>query len=153
MTPCWPSSLWCGATDVVYDAARQRRDDAAAAEHERLVRESGQQRILSRGRNGELVSYLPEEFGNGRTGIGPKISTARGYIVLVAIAGAVSVFLTIVVASPYFDPRPDPPLFVWVMPLMLFGTTALFARYMVIEVRADRLRRERGLPTPSQQSS
>jgi hypothetical protein len=137
---------------MVYDAARQRRDDVTTAEHERLVRETGQQRILSRAKNGELVSYLPEEYGNGRNGIGPKISTAWGYIVFVIIAGAVSVVVTAVVAAPFIDPRPDPPLFVWVIPLMFLGTTALFARYMMIEVRADRLRKQRGLPTPSELS-
>ncbi len=135
---------------MVYDAGRQRRDAAMTAEHERLVRETGQQRILSRAKNGELVSYLPEEYGNAGRKSGPTITTARGYIVAVILVGVVSVLFTVLVAAPYFDPRPDPPLFVWVIPLMLFGTMVLFVHYLTIEVQADRLRRARGLPPPSE---
>ncbi|MGX9900157.1 hypothetical protein ACW0JT_10015 [Arthrobacter sp. SA17] len=40
---------------------------------------SGNRRILSQANNGELVSYLPEEYGVARTGLGPKITTVWGH--------------------------------------------------------------------------
>lgn len=137
---------------MVYDAERRRRDDSVTAEHERLVRETGQERILSRAQNGELVSYLPEEFGNGRKGIGPKITTAGGYIAFVAVCALVTLGTVGLIASSYIRDIPEPPLFIWVIPLMFLAVTVLFARYMMIEVRADRLRKQRGLPTPSEQA-
>ncbi len=136
---------------MVYDAARQRRDDATTAEHERLVQATGVRRILSRAQNGELVSYLPEEYGNGRKSIGPTITTARGYIVFVSILSVFFVILVAVLGVQRLDPTPEfeQPAWVWLMPLLWLGVVALFARYMVIEIRADRLRKERGLPVPS----
>lgn len=54
--------------------ARLHRDQQATAWHEQAVA-SGQKRYLRRAFNGELVSYLPEEYGVARNANGPRIRT------------------------------------------------------------------------------
>ena len=131
------------------DSQRALRDEQAKAWHEQAVA-SGQKRYLRRANNGELVSYLPEEYGVGRTGLGPKIYTVWGHAVLVTLE---IVSLAALFWAFQFGARNgggESTAGVW----FGFGLFILVTGYstwnLVKEAKATLLRRQRGLPTPAE---
>ncbi|ALO65965.1 hypothetical protein AS189_04980 [Arthrobacter alpinus] len=126
-------------------AQRQLQDQQTKAWHEQAVA-SGQKRYLKRASNGELVSYLPEEYGVGRTGLGPKIYTVWGHGILVAgeLVFLVLVFQAINVG---YD---NVPMVVWFTVAFFTLVIAYSTWNLVKEAKATRLRRQRGLPTPAE---
>lgn len=127
------------------DPQRELRDQQATAWHEQAVA-AGQKRVLRRARNGELVSYLPEEYGVGRSGLGPKIHTVWGHAVLVACE---LVFLGLVfqAISRGYDRVPAGAWFA----VAFFGLVIAYSAWnLVKEAKATMLRRQRGLPTPAE---
>lgn len=134
---------------MIYDAAREQRDSATTAAHEEHINRTGENRVLVRAVNGELVSYSREEYGVGRTGIGPKISTWWGHLVYVlAILAIILVFLYLPLHGLLVERDPASGWF-----LLLPGLLILFEVYAVRnlqrEWRAHKLRKERGLPRPA----
>ncbi|RLQ84210.1 hypothetical protein D9V28_08305 [Mycetocola zhadangensis] len=131
------------------DPQRELRDEQAKAWHEQAVA-SGQKRYLRRAYNGELVSYLPEEYGVGRTGLGPKIHTVWGHAVLVAAEIAILALFFWALGAGVGAGHTDVPGGLWVV----FGLWVLLIGYstwnLVKEAKATSLRRQRGLPTPAE---
>lgn len=110
----------------------------------------GQKRYLRRAYNGELVSYLPEEYGVARTGLGPKIHTVWGHAVLVAGELISLVLLFWALGVGVRAGNSDVPVGVW----FAFGFFILVTGYstwnLIKEAKATILRRQRGLPTPAE---
>lgn len=134
---------------MIYDAERERRDAATSAAHDEHVNRTGENRVLVRAVNGELVSYSREEYGVGRTGIGPKISTHWGHLIYVLlIAGVIVLFLSLSIRAFLGFGEPLSPWF-----LIVPGLFVLLEIYAVKnlrrEWRAHQLRKERGLPRPA----
>lgn len=134
---------------MALDPHRQWRDQQTTDWHNQAVA-GGQKRYLRRAFNGELVSYLPEEYGVARNGLGPRIRTVWGHTVLVAgEVAALALFfwgLSVGVAAGHTDV----PGGLWVV----FGFFILLIGYstwnLVKEAKATRLRHQRGLPTPAE---
>lgn len=134
---------------MIYDAEREQRDAATTAAHDEHVNRTGENRVLVRAVTGELVSYTREEYGVGRTGIGPKISTWWGHLVYVlAILAIIVVFLYLPLHGLLVERDPASGWF-----LLLPGVLILFEVYAVRnlqrEWRAHKLRKARGLPRPA----
>lgn len=125
--------------------ARQLKDQQATAWHEQAVA-SGQKRFLKRASTGELVSYLPEEYGVGRSGLGPKIHTVWGHGILVA-GELVFLVLVIQAINRGYD---RVPMGVWFAVAFFALVTGYSTWNLVKEAKATRLRRQRGLPTPAE---
>lgn len=128
---------------------RVLRDAQATTWHDAAVA-GGQKRYLRRANNGELVSYLPEEYGVARTGLGPKIHTVWGHAVLVACEIGILIILFWALGVGISGGYTDVPAGVW----FAFGFFALVTAYsawnLVKEAKATALRRRRGLPTPAE---
>ncbi|GGE95159.1 hypothetical protein [Mycetocola zhadangensis] len=124
---------------------RELRDRQTTAWHEQALA-SGQKRYLRRAYNGELVSYLPEEYGVGRNGLGPKIHTVWGHAVLVVceIIALVAVFSAFQFGGGELS---GGVLFAFGFFLLV---TAYSAWNLIKEAKATILRRQRGLPTPAE---
>lgn len=128
---------------------RELRDAQAMAWHDAAVA-SGPKRYLVRANNGELISYLPEEYGVWRgSGQGPVIRSVWGW----AVAAATLLFLNVVMVLAMLSSARGNPGSVHGGLWFGFGLSLLIlvviGRYLVIEAKATLLRRHRGLPTPS----
>ncbi|GAA1343015.1 hypothetical protein [Arthrobacter roseus] len=133
---------------MVYDAERDKRDLATRDFHEER-KAAGEKRVLSRGNDAELYSYTREEYGVLRAGPGPVITTLWGHMVFVGL-----IFLGLIgfiwgYASLYFRPIPTPPWGGWFFGVAILALLVYFARNLRTEWRARKLRKERGLPTPT----
>lgn len=134
---------------MIYNAERERRDAATTAAHEEHVNRTGENRVLVRATNGELVSYSREEYGVGRTGIGPKISTYWGHLVYVILIAAVIVLLLSLSIRAFLGfGEPLSPWFL-IVPGLLVLLEIYAVKNLRREWRAHRLRTERGLPRPA----
>ncbi|MGP9500826.1 hypothetical protein ACT3TS_01270 [Specibacter sp. AOP5-B1-6] len=129
--------------------ARLLRDQEATAWHEQAVA-SGQKRYLRRAFNGELVSYLPEEYGVARNGLGPKIRTVWGHSILVAGEIAILCLFLWALSVGASGGHTDIPAGLWIV-FGFLGLTIVYSTWnLVKEAKATRLRRQRGLPTPAE---
>lgn len=128
---------------------KAKRDAATTAAHEEHVQRTGEKRVLVRAINGELVSYTREEYGVGRKGIGPRISTWFGHLVFViAISVIALTFLYLPLHRMFVEQDPTAGWF-----LIVTGLFVLLDIYAVSNLRrewhAHKLREERGLPRPA----
>lgn len=127
---------------------RELWDAQATAWHDAAV-SSGQKRYLVRANNGELVSYLPEEYGVWRGGQGPVIRTVWGW----AVATAALLFLNVMMVLAMVGSARENPGSLHGGLWFGFGLSLLIlvvvGRYLLIEAKATLLRHQRGLPTPS----
>lgn len=127
---------------------RELRDAQVMAWHDAAVA-SGQKRYLVRANNGELVSYLPEEYGVWRGGQGPVIRTVWGW----AVATAALLFLNVMMVLAMVGSARENPGSLHGGLWFGFGLSLLIlvvmGRYLLIEAKATLLRHQRGLPTPS----
>lgn len=131
------------------DSEREMRDQHIRAWHDQAVAD-GQKRYLRRSTTGELVSYLPEEYGVGRTGIGPKIHTVWGHAVLVSCElVAVAVFFWALNVGIEAG-NSDVPAGLWFAFGLFFVAIAYSTWNLVKEAKATKLRHQRGLPTPAE---
>lgn len=134
---------------MIYNAERDRRDAATTAAHEEHVNRTGEKRVLVRAVTGELVSYTREEYGVGRTGIGPKISTWWGHLVyVIAIAVIICIFLYLPLQDLLVEGDSEMIGFL-VIPALLVVLEILAVRNLLREWRAHKLREARGLPRPA----
>lgn len=134
---------------MIYNAERDQRDAATTAAHEELVNRTGENRVLVRAVNGELVSYTREEYGVGRTGIGPKISTRWGHLVYVLlIAGVIVLLLSLSIRAFMGFGEPLSPWFL-VVPGLFVLLEIYAVKNLLREWRAHRLREAHGLPRPA----
>ncbi|WP_299167014.1 hypothetical protein [uncultured Arthrobacter sp.] len=134
---------------MVYDAERERRDTRTRAAHEEQVARTGENRVLTRGINGELVSYTREEYGVGRTGLGPRINTRWGHLVyVVAIAVIIGIFLYLPLQNVLVEGNSEMIGFL-VIPALLILFEVYAVRNLLREWRAHKLREARGLPRPA----
>lgn len=127
---------------------RLLRDRQAMDWHDAAVA-TGQKRYLARANNGELVSYLHEEYGVTRGHSNLVIRTVWGWVVLVAtMLFLVGMMAWIMVAAARETPGGlhGGYWFALAISLLILWTAG---RYLVIEAKATLLRRQRGLPTPS----
>ncbi len=133
---------------MVYDAERDERDLVTRAFHDERVA-AGERRILARGNDAELHSYTPEEYGVLRAGPGPVLTTLRGHMIFTGLVLLGLIGFIWMYASLYFRPIPTPPWGGWLLGVGIFLVFLYFARNLKIEWRAHQLRKERGLPTPT----
>lgn len=127
---------------------REQRDAQSMAWHDAAVA-SGQKRYLVRANDGELISYLPEEYGVWRGGgQGPVIRSVWGW----AVATATLLFLNVVMVLAMLGSARENAgsihgglWFGFAFSLLIL---VIIGRYLVIEAKATLLRRQRGLPTP-----
>ncbi|MCZ4495804.1 MAG: hypothetical protein JWM25_387 [Thermoleophilia bacterium] len=129
------------------DTDRQQRDDATRAQHQAAVA-AGEQRVLMRTKQGELHSYGQDEFGFFRGGSDSTVSSAFGLLALTWFFTAVAAGSLFLVVTP--TTVGDDPL--WGALLLTLGGVAgltYSGRLARAELRARRVRRERGLPEPS----
>lgn len=124
-------------------------DQQTTSWHEQAVA-GGQKRYLRRAFTGELISYLPEEYGVARNGLGPKIRTVWGHAVLVAGEIAMVLLFLWALGVGVRGGHTDVPAGL----LIVFGLFVLVLAYstwnLVKEAKATRLRHQRGLPTPAE---
>lgn len=107
-------------------------------------------RYLRRAVNGELVSYLPEEYGVGRTGQGPKITTVWGHAILVAgEVVCLSLFFWALNVGAHAG-HTDIPAGMWFVLGFFILVMAYSTWNLIKEAKATKLRRRRGLPTPAE---
>ncbi|GAA5230579.1 hypothetical protein [Arthrobacter cryoconiti] len=128
---------------------RDVRDQQAKAWHDQAVA-GGQKRLLRRASTGELVSYLPEEYGVGRTGIGPKITTVWGHAVLVASQVLILVLFFYGLSIGVQAGHTNVPVGLWIVVAFMLLILAYTTWNLVKEAKATALRRQRGLPTPAE---
>ena len=134
---------------MVYNAERERRDAVTRAAHEDQVARTGENRVLTRGINGELVSYTRDEYGVGRLGLGPRINTRWGHLVYVlAIAVIICIFVYLPLRNLLVEGDSGMLGFL-VIPALLVILEIFAVRNLVREWRAHKLREARGLPRPA----
>ena len=147
---CWPNYAHYDRTEaLVYNAERERRDAVTRAAHEDQVARTGENRVLTRGINGELVSYTRDEYGVGRLGLGPRINTRWGHLVYVlAIAVIIGIFVYLPLRNLLVEGDSGMLGFL-VIPALLVILEIFAVRNLVREWRAHKLREARGLPRPA----
>ncbi len=121
-----------------------------AQEHGAAIRR-GEKRTVLRTKDGGLYSYAPDELGFRRDGfIQVRTWWGVGIIALIMLAGlALSVYLF--VEPGLADGKPGwTPYWgaLWLSAVAIILLTVSL-RYMVRELRARRIRRERGVPEPA----
>lgn len=126
---------------------REKRDEATTTAHNVLVERTGEKRRLVRAVTGELVSYSREEYGVGKSGHGPTVQTVWGYMVMIVVLGGLTAMGFLLLAQAIAD---EPSAAVGAVFMIALSLTFLLysARNLVIEWRARKLRKERGLPRP-----
>jgi hypothetical protein len=109
---------------------------------------AGQRRVLSRTMTGELHSYAKDEIGFRRNGPGNGVSTLRGLLVVTAVMTAFGIMTTAMAAGAW---SPDgKPAWGFLM-LSAFAAAMVWwgLHCAVSEIKAKKIRKQRGLPTPS----
>lgn len=131
---------------MVYDRERERRDDAAYAEHKEAVAR-GEKRVLRRTSTGELHSYPKEEIGFTPGRGQAQVSTWWGMAILAAF-GAVGFVATVVLfIMPVF--QGGGPSWGALWPMGIAGFLAWYGFGLSKdEYRATQLRKKRGSPKP-----
>ncbi|WP_323959157.1 hypothetical protein GC088_11520 [Arthrobacter sp. JZ12] len=126
---------------------RLKRDTAATAAHNELVKSTGEKRTLARAVTGELVSYSKDEYGVGKSGHGPTVQTVWGYLVMVVGLGGLAVFGVLLLFQAIRD-EPSAVLGAVFLIALALALLLYSLRNLVIEWRARSLRIQRGLPRP-----
>lgn len=125
------------------DPDRARRDEEARARHRAL----GGGRILARGRDGELHSYSPEEYGNSTHGLESQVRSVWGMTALAAVL--VVLALVCLVAFVVSFGAGGGPAWLGIAGAVVLGSFAwIGGKAAMAELRAKALRRRRGLPDP-----
>ncbi len=138
---------------MVNDPHQDSRDAAATAWHKQAVAAGQTERMLVRAVNGELVSYLPEEYGVARMTYGSPITSAAGNWVMAGLLVALTVGLPVSVTLRLSPSAGTPSPWLWIAPiLILLPLAGYFAWQARKESRAVGLRRKRGLPAPTSQT-
>lgn len=134
------------------DPNRDARDAAAMIWHQQAVAAGQTERMLVRAVNGELVSYLPEEYGVARMTHGNSVTSAGGNwalawsLLIIALGVPAAVAITAAIRNDSY------PGALWLLPVLFIPAALYFMRSARREVTAVRLRRERGLPAPTSQT-
>jgi hypothetical protein len=129
------------------DVEGRRRDDEMRQRHEQAVA-AGEKRVLSRTMEGRLYSYARDEIGFARAGSGPIVTSAVGMLVLAVVFAAFTVLSVWLIAAPTSQGQ-DPLWGALFLTLGGFAGVIYASRLAVAEIRAKRVRRERGIPEPS----
>ena len=129
------------------DVEGRRRDDEMRQRHEQAVA-AGEKRVLSRTMEGRLYSYARDEIGFARAGSGPIVTSAVGMLVLAVVFAAFTVLSVWLIAAPTSQGQ-EPLWGALFLTLGGFAGVIYASRLAVAEIRAKRVRRERGIPEPS----
>lgn len=129
------------------DVEGRRRDDEMRQRHEQAVA-AGEKRVLSRTMEGRLYSYARDEIGFARAGSGPIVTSAVGMLVLAVVFAAFTVLSVWLITAPTSQGQ-DPLWGALFLTLGGFAGVIYASRLAVAEIRAKRVRRERGIPEPS----
>ena len=129
------------------DVEGRRRDDEIRQRHEQAVA-AGEKRVLSRTMEGRLYSYARDEIGFARAGSGPIVTSAVGMLVLAVVFAAFTVLSVWLITAPTSQGQ-DPLWGALFLTLGGFAGVIYASRLAVAEIRAKRVRRERGIPEPS----
>lgn len=125
------------------DPDRARRDEEARAHHRAL----GGSRILARGKDGELHSYTPGEYGNSTHGLESQVRSVWGMalLTLVLMAMAVACLVAFIVSFS----TGEGPVWLGLLGAVVLGAFAWIGRQgALVELRAKLTRRRRGIPDP-----
>lgn len=126
---------------------RAARDEEMWQWHKQALA-AGQRRVLSRTMSGELYSYAKDEIGFRRNGPGNGVSTLRGLIVVTAVMAAFGI-LTAVMAVGVWSPDGEPAWGFLVLTLFAAAMVWWGVRCAISEIKAKKIREQRGVPTPS----
>lgn len=129
----------------------RRRDQAVRAEHDQAVAR-GEKRVLRTTATGELHSYADDEVGFTPGSGHAQVSTWWGMGILTAVMAVLFGFSWVLLLAPVADGgRPY-----WGA-LLLVAMSGLLGWYSFTlardELRAGRVRRERGVPRPGSRGS
>lgn len=134
------------------DPQRDSRDAAATVWHNKAVASGQTERMLVRAIDGELVSYLPEEYGLARMTYGNTITSVWGNRLMAGFMIAIMAGISLSILLAGRNNPGQPPLWLWLMPLAFAALAIFFGKHALKEERAVRLRRERGMPAPTSQT-
>ncbi len=98
--------------------------------------------------SGELYSYAKDEIGFRRNGPGNGVSTLWGLIVVTAVMAAFGM-MTIVMAVGIWSPDGEPAWGFLVLTLFAAAMVWWGLRCAMSEIKARKIREQRGVPTPS----
>ncbi|MUN63842.1 hypothetical protein GMA12_11960 [Kocuria sediminis] len=132
------------------EAPDRRLDDEVRARHAQALA-AGERRVLMRTGEGRLHSYARDEIGIVPAGSGFIVTSAPGMALMTVFFVAVVVFSVALVVGP--TSQGQDPLWgaLWLTAGAL-GLALYTGRLTRAEVRARRVRRQRGVPTPSQRT-
>lgn len=136
---------------MVYDAERDKRDEAVYAEHKQALA-LGIKRILAKTNKGELHSYESDEIGflSGRGQA--QVSTWWG----MGIVFLTMLFLAVISVVLVFAPTQsgEPPMFGALFLTLFAGLFSLYSfKLSRSEYKARQIRLKRGKPQPSSRQS
>lgn len=131
---------------------RELRDQQATAWHKQAVAAGQTERMLVRAVNGELISYLPEEYGVARMSYGGSVSSVGGYGALAAGMLIVGLGVPVWGSIAAIARSESSPVALWILPLFCVPMAWYFIRSARREATAVCLRHERGLPAPTSQT-
>ena len=131
---------------MIDHAERSRRDEDTWQWHRQALA-AGQRRVLSRTLSGELHSYAIDEIGFRRHGPGNGVSTLWGLVVVTSVM-AVFGIMTIVMAAGVLSPDGRPAWGFLVLAAFAAGMTWWGIRCASAEIKARKIREQRGVPTP-----
>ena len=134
------------------DFQKNSRDAAATEKHHEAVAAGQSERMLVRAVNGELVSYLPEEYGVARMPHGNTITSAGGNWVMAGLMIASAAGLPLLISLGMAESGSSPSGWLWAVPVIFLPLAFYFGAHARTEAHAVRLRRERGLPAPTSQT-
>lgn len=126
---------------------RSARDEEMWQWHRQALA-AGQRRVLSRTMSGELYSYAKDEIGFRRNGPGNGVSTLWGLIVVTAVMAAFGI-MTIVMASGVLSPGGKPAWGFLVLTVFAAAMVWWGLHCAISEIKAKKIREQRGVPTPS----
>ncbi len=127
--------------------ARSRRDEEVWQWHKQALA-AGQRRVLSRTMNGELHSYAKDEIGFRRNGPGNGVSTLRGLLVVTAVMTAFGI-MTAAMAAGAWSPDGKPAWGFLVLTAFAAAMVWWGLHCAIAEIKAKKIRKQRGIPSPS----
>lgn len=131
---------------MVYDRERERRNDAAYAEHKRAVA-AGDKRVLRTTGAGELHSYPADEIGFTPGRGHAQVSTWWGMGILTVFSGIMLIGGCWLFQLPLWEGEGPEWGALWVIGLAGFFTPYAYTLARD-EYRASQLRKRRGSPKP-----
>jgi hypothetical protein len=131
---------------MVYDPERERRNDAAYAEHKQALAR-GEKRVLRTTATGELHSYAGDEIGFTPGRGQAQVSSWWGMGIVTAVLALLFAFSTVMLLTPVVQGRQ--PYWGALLLIALTGLGAWYAFGLARdEYRATRLRKARSAPKP-----